>query len=45
LLWESDRVIVRIDLDAKGDVGRCDCLAVRRLHESIPDRLRRWLGL
>jgi hypothetical protein len=45
LLWESDRDIVRIDLDAEGHVGGCDCLAVRRLHESIPDRLRRWLGL
>jgi hypothetical protein len=44
-LWQSDGVLIRVDLDADERVTGSDWLAVRRVHEGALDRLRRWLGL
>ena len=44
-LWESDRVVIRVDFDREFRVTGKECLNVRRIQAPPLDVLRRWLGL
>ena len=43
--WKTDRLMVRIELDQDGRVSWILVQPVRRQHESLLNRLRRWLRL
>jgi hypothetical protein len=45
LKWQSDHVVMWLNLDAAGNVGQVSTVPVRRADESTLDRFRRWLGL
>jgi hypothetical protein len=43
--WTSDVLMVRVDFDENGQVAARECLPMRRVHEGLFERLRRWLHL
>ncbi len=43
--WTSDVLMVRVDFDENGQVAAREYLPMRRVPESLFERLRRWLHL